>query len=470
MTRRLRDTMAALLLWTAGCGTALAEPGLELTLSDCLRRAARSNPAVLAARAGLDRAEGVIQETRADALPQLGFGAGYTRLDRGLIEGFDAGEQGGVVIGDDEEYEYGFSASQLLYRGGEVRSDMRIAGLGREAADRRYRSVLADTLLAVRITFYEVLRDLSQIDVQEQTVDLLERGLQWTRNRFDAGTVPRLEVLRAEVELANALPGLIRARNQYRLSRERLATLISLDRPTTGADGDMLPLADGAFPPIDPLPPLRDMLASALANRPELQRLHLEERIGEEAIASAGAGRRPTLSVQADYGWRSSAFVAGEEVSGWRAMARADVPIFDGMRTQGKVRQARASLDETRSRSREQRLAVKLETRAAHGNVLEAIEFIASQEKNGERAKEALRLAAASYEAGKGTQLDLLDARVALTAARSLQVQAEYAYSAARARLEYAAGLTDAWLEPAGDAAPSPAISRDTSGERTAAE
>lgn len=469
MRRGIATTMAALLAWATGCGAAEAASDPPLTLSECLSRAAADNPGVRAARAALDRTEGRIVATRADALPQLAFGASYTRLDRGLLEGFETEDQGDVVFGDEDRHEYGFRATQLLYRGGQVRAATRIANLDRAAAEREYRSVLADTLLAVRIAFYDVLRTRSQIDVQEQTVELLERSLEWTRSRFDAGAVPRLEVLRAEVETANALPGLIRARNQYRLARELLATLLSMERADAGDGTDPLPRVEGAFAKMGPPPPLREITDSAMATRPELQRFQFEERIGEEAIAVAAAGLRPTVSLQADYGWQSSVFRADEEVSGWRAVALADVPIFDGMRTRGRVRQARASLDETRSRAEQERLAVELQARAAHGDVIEAIEFVASQEKNAERAEEAFRLAVASNEAGKATQLDVLDARVALTVARSLQVQADYAYSAARARLDHAAGRTAAWLEPGPDA-PATAPSTDTSGVRTAEE
>jgi outer membrane protein TolC len=466
MKHTIAAHIAVLIGVLAGGRSARAGAGIELSLADCMHRAARDNPTVLAARAALTGTEGLILEARADALPQLGFGANYTWLDRGLLEGFGTEEEGTVIIGDDETYEYGFTASQLLYRGGQVRSAVRIADLGRQAADREYRAVLADILLEVRIAFYDVLRDRSQVDVQEQTVDLLERSLEWTRDRFDAGAVPRLEVLRAEVELANAIPGLIRARNRLRLSRERLSTLLSLERPDDDQESDSLPIVTGAFLPILDPPPLSDMLASAEAVRPELQELVFEEQIREESINAARAGNRPSFSVQGDYGWSSSMFVPGEEISGWRAMVLAEVPIFDGFRTRGRVIQAEAALDQTRYRRSESRLGVELEVRAAHGDVLESIEFVSSQKKNAERAQEALRLAAASYEVGTVTQLDLLDARVALTVALSLQVEAEYAYSTSVTRLEHAAGQAETWLMPATEPPASPETSKDTSGEQ----
>ena len=66
------------------------------------------------------------------------------------------------------------------------------------------------------------------ITVAEETVGCSEDQLQDQQNRFEAGTVPRFNVLRAEVELANVQPDLIRARNNYLLARDALAKTLGL--------------------------------------------------------------------------------------------------------------------------------------------------------------------------------------------------------------------------------------------------
>ena len=80
----------------------------------------------------------------------------------------------------------------------------------------QFQAVLADTATEVRVAYYDVLLAEKQIAVNHESVALLEKELEDSRRRFDAGTVPRFNVLRAEVELANARPGLSRARNAYR--------------------------------------------------------------------------------------------------------------------------------------------------------------------------------------------------------------------------------------------------------------
>ena len=102
---------------------------------------------------------------------------------------------------------------QSIYEGGRINSALRSAKLTQEQALLQYQAVVADTLLAVRINYYDILLAAQQIVVREASVNLLQRELDDQQRRFDAGTVPRFNVLRAEVAVANARPQLIRARN-----------------------------------------------------------------------------------------------------------------------------------------------------------------------------------------------------------------------------------------------------------------
>ncbi len=429
--------------------TAAPEPagtGPVLTLEQCMARARELNPRVLTARSEMDRTEGIIRETRADALPQLGFQGHYTRVDPDSIETIPGEADASFPLGQEEEYEYGFGLRQLVYSGGRVGAALRAATLGRDAAQAGYDEVLANVLLEVRLAFYEILLKKNELDVQRENIRLLEEQLDVARSRFKAGRIPKLDLLRAEVALANGQPTLIKARNDYRIARERLAELLMFELPAQGARDEALPAILGDFADPTPPPPLDEILRAAFDQRPELRRLRLQEEMRSEGVAVASAGNKPTISLGADYGWRSSALGFDEPLYGWRATAWAEMPIFNGFRTSGQVQQARAQLDQARLQYRETRRKIELQVRTAYGNVLEALKFVESQKKNAEQAEEALRLAQRAYEVGTGTQLDVLNARLALTVARSLQVRALYSYSAARTQLEHAIGRTSDWL------------------------
>ena len=85
------------------------------------------------------------------------------------------------------------------------------------------RDTIDQVIATVRQQFYQVILNKALIGVQEESVHLLEAQLKDQQNRFEAGTVPRFNVLQAEVALANQQPALITARNNYRIAQLQLA-------------------------------------------------------------------------------------------------------------------------------------------------------------------------------------------------------------------------------------------------------
>jgi len=296
-------------------------------------------------------------------------------------------------------------------------------------------------LLATRVAYYDVLMAAQQIVVNEASVELLRKELEDQQRRSEAGTVPRFNVLRAEVAVANARPPLIRARNQYRISKNLLSNLLGYNLPREIWDDIPLQLTDQ----LDAAPYQIDMPAAiqqALERRTELGALRKAEALSKEGIVNASAGYKPSVQVFGGYGDRNSQFTSDLTVQryGWLAGAQATWDIFDGMLTRGKVMQARALHEKSKTELDDTARRIELEVRTAYSTFVEAREVLESQQKVQEEADEALRLARARADAGTGTQLDVLDAETSLTQARTTQVQALHDYSVARARLERAIG------------------------------
>ena len=300
---------------------------------------------------------------------------------------------------------------------------------------------MADTLVDVRIAYFDILLAAQQIVVREASVKLLIRELEDTRRRFEAGTVPRFNVLRAEVELANAQPKLIRAKNDHRIAKNNLANLLGYNLPRNVWEDIPLQLSGRleAEPYEIQLPAA---IARALDKRPELGALRKAENWRLEDVTRARAGYWPSAQVFAGYGSRNSQFNTdlNRDVSGWNAGVQVSWDLFDGFLTKGKVQQTQALHDKAKFDVEDTMRRIELEVRTAHSQFIEAKEVLESQKKVVEQADEALRLANARAEAGTGTQLDVLSAQTALTEARSTQVQALHDYAVARARLERATG------------------------------
>ena len=410
-----------------------------LSLADAVNLALRQNPNILRAQKDLEVAQGVVIQTRAIAIPKLGAAGNYSAAQPNDVDTFTTP---GITFGNDQNWASQVKLVQSLYEGGRIVSALRVARLTKERSMLDYQTAVANTVVDVQVAYFDVLLAVQQITVQEASVELLTREHADTTRRYDAGTVPRFNVLRAEVELANARPKLIRARNSYRIAKNNLVNLLGFSVPKETFEDIPLTLAGKleAEPYKIELP---RAIALALERRTELGSLRKTQALRNEDIVLAKSNYKPTLQAFGGYDTHNSilsqdladvkyGFIGGVQLS-WS--------LFDGWRTKGKVKEAAALYEKAGVELDDTGRRIELEVRTAYSNFIEADEVLKSQEKVGEEAEEAVRLARSRSEAGTGTQLDVLSAQTALTEARTTQVQALRDYSVARARLERAIGM-----------------------------
>jgi outer membrane protein TolC len=438
--KTITSLVAASSLLAAAHADTNSWPTSPLSLADALETALRQSPALLKGKQDVEEAYGLALQLRSAARPKLGAGGSARRLDENGIEQANLGPAT-VQFQNETQWGANVEVSQPLFTAGKITSSLRTAKLTTEAALAQYQALVADTLVDIRIAYDDVLLAAELIKTQEASVDLLGRELEDQKRRFEAGTAPRFNVLRAEVELANAKPRLIKARNALRIGKDRLATLLGWNIPTD-AGGDLpLQLADTlqAEPfSVD----LSAALLKAMERRPELAALRTQEKIRDEDIRRAKADYYPQLSASAGWRWQNKTFTGRvtDYVDGWVVGGQADWSIWDFGLTQGKVSSAKARREKARLEVDDTGRKIELEVRTTHSTFLEAKDVLESQQKVIEQAEEALRLARARTDAGSGTQLDVLSAQTALTEARTTYSQALRDYAVARARLERAMG------------------------------
>jgi TolC family type I secretion outer membrane protein len=408
-----------------------------LSLVDCVNIALAQNAVILKAKSGLEAQLGVVVQTRAVALPQLNASSQVKHSEPQAIESFPNSTP------PNNNWNAGLQVVQTLYSGGKVIAALQGAGAIKRQAKDNYDTAVADTLLGVRLAYYDVLLDEQQIIVNEASVKLLQKELDDQQRRFDAGTVPHFNVLRAEVAVANAKPALIHARSQYRIAKNVLVNLLGYNLPRAVLEDIPVTLTDS----FDLAPwnqALPDAIQQALERRTELKALREQVKLQQVNVVNAKAGYKPTISAFAGYTWNNSQFTDPNDLSytihGWNAGGQLTWSLFDGALTVGKVKQANADFDKSRTELDDRSRQIELDVRTAYSDFIEAQEVLESQHKVQEQAEESLREANARFDAGTGTQLDVLDAETSLTQARTTQVQAQHDYAAARARLERAIG------------------------------
>lgn len=423
-----------------------------LSLLQALNLSLQQNSTIKEAQADLESQRGLVIQTRAVALPTVAATGNASRSDQSLIQNLTftntttttpPSKNTPSIITPRDTWGTAVTLTQTIYQGGRTVSALRAARLLKEQALLNYQTTVADTLLSTRVAYYDVLLAEQQIIVNEASTNLLAKQFEDQQRRYDAGTVPRFNVLQAEVALDNAIPPVINARNSYRIAKNNLSILLGYTLPRDIWEDIPMHLSDklDANPYNIKLPAA---ITEALEKRTELQSLNKTVGLDRENIINARAGYKPTVSAYAGWDWRSPEFEGApgiqSEYDGWQIGGQFTWDIFDGMLTRGKVIQANAQLEHARAVLVDQSRQIELEVRTDYSSFINAREVLESQTKVQEEAEEALRLANARADAGTGTQLDVLNAQTQLTQARTTQVQALHDYDVARARLERAIG------------------------------
>ena len=408
-----------------------------LSQADCINIALAQNANILKAKSDLEATAGVVIQTRAVALPQLTASSAVKHTEPQAIESYPNS------VPPNNNWNAGIQLVQEIYSGGKLMAAVKAASATKKQSIAQYQTQVADTLLAVRLAYYDVLLAAQQIIVNEASVKLLQKELDDQQRRFDAGTVPHFNVLRAEVAVANAKPALFHANSQYRISKNALANLLGYNLPREVLENIPLNLTDN-FDVADWNMALPDAIQQALERRTELQDLRQQVELQKLNVVTAKSGYKPTVSAFTGYNWNNSQFTDPTDLSytihGWNVGGQLTWAIFDGALTVGKVKQSQALYKKSQTELEDRSRQIELDVRTAYSDFLEAKEVLDSQTKVQEQAEEALREANARFDAGTGTQLDVLDAETSLTQARTTQVQALHDYAAARARLERSIG------------------------------
>ena len=445
-SRRGRGTVNTLLSLLM-CGTVTLFPAMiqaetdsdplqNLDLKKSLELAVENNSQIAIAKKLIQKQHDVVIEARSGLLPSLDLEGQFEFTDDKLIESFGSQE-----FGTQKNWDVSLEATQAVFSGGKSGAGLKQQRLLEQAATLELREVALDVLLQVFERFYDVLLAEAQLKVREESVKLLEQELSQERAKFQSGTVSQFNVLRAEVEVANARSPLIRARNEINLAREELRRIIGIRRTRIDPNAAEMQVSGKLdYRPVDLT--IEDALSAANKARPRVQRLDLLVEAAERGIRVEVASYYPSIDLYASYNVEKSRFSEDldETLDGWRGGLRAKWNLFGGFETKSRVDQARASMQISEAELRQARLDVEVETRRAFSSLREAEALVRASEKVVEQGTESLRLARNRFSAGAGTQLDVLDAQVALTEAGSNRVQALYDYNVALARLRRAMG------------------------------
>jgi len=411
----------------------------KLDLAQCVALALEQNTEIRRAKEEVKRREGVAIEVRAELLPKITAGGTFEYQNQNLAP-FNVA--GGFFQPDELNWTTGVKITQLLFDGGAGFSRTRAARIAQSQSVLLLQNTIDQVMLDVRRAVYTILLNRSLIDVQTEAVNLREQQKSLQEKKFKAGTVTKFNVLTADVELANTMPQLIRARNNKRVAEVQLARILAMDYPLEQPDDWLPPVEVTGELPYQPISMNLDTsLLNAVNNRPDLRATKDELRKQQELIKAAKADAFiPKITGSGGYEViqdpLSSSF--SSNLSGPVANITGTWTLFDGMQTTGRLEQLKAQYAAAEVSVEEKRREVESQVRDAVVKMEEAQELVISQQKNVEQARESLRLAEARFNVGAGIQLDIINAQSNLTQARFNELQGRYDYNVALALLERA--------------------------------
>lgn len=292
--------------------------------------------------------------------------------------------------------------------------------------------VANETVLSVKNTYFNVLRDQAQVRVNEQLVAADTESVRIAQARFEAGATAKYDVLTAQTTLSNAQTQLSSSRNTLTLAVANLNNLVGLSQDTP------VTLQEPPQPPLNQTFDRTALTRTALADRPEVQQADRNITIAERLKKLAGVTLLPSLSIVGSGGY--SGPVTTNSHTSYTISAVIGIPLYDGGATKAKVRTAESDL-RTQKITRDQlRLNVDLEVRQALSNINDAQTRAASTGVGAATADEAYRLANVRYQNGIGTILDVVNAQAQLAQAQSNLLNAQYDYQTSLAQLTRAIG------------------------------
>ena len=475
----------------SGRGTTSASKVPTFTLDQAILTALQQNPTLLEAEQEIKRSKGVIIQVRAQALPQVNATAEFEWIDPNLSGARIFGSStttgtttGGTTPGtstgaasivnsqrsqaaaasptpavtatelSDVSYNISVLGRQLIFNGTTF-NQIRGTFFQRDSAYFAFRNTLDQLIATVKTQFYQIIVNRELVKVNQQSVELLDAQLKDQQNRFEAGTVPRFNVLQAEVAYYNQLPLLITAQNNLRISKLQLAKTLGLYfQPRRGEDPPLEAL--GEMPYIPRPINLADAVEMGKERRPFLKQARANVLNQLQQVRTAAGQWLPNITTTGGAEWVSSPENSSwHDISkGWLALVQGSLPIWDSGAIAGQVIQQRALLSESKIVYDDDVRQVELEIQQAYSNLQQNEELVKSQEKNVELADEALRLAKARLDAGAGVQLDVLNAQVQLLQAQSTRLQALFGYNSSLAEFDRATGAQSTYQEMFADLAP----------------
>ena len=328
---------------------------------------------------------------------------------------------------------FGLTLRYPLYTGGALESQVTIAQANATLAEAQFITSAQQVVLSVRQGYYAARAAQANVEAAQRAVDASRENVRVTGARVRVGSSPQFDLLQAEVQLAQSEQALTQARTGLAQGQQTLAATLVVPLSTTFT---LEPLMSLPQVPADVTP----LIQKALETRPEVAAALASERASQAAIELAASGLRPNITITGGPQIQTTD-PTNRDVVNFVGTITLTLAILDGGLTDAKVAEARARLAQSKVGEEQTRQQVELDVRNAYLALGNAADVLRSALSAQAAATEALRIANVRFQAGVGTQLEVVTAVQNSATADSNVVQAAFQYVLAGAQLDRAVGV-----------------------------
>lgn len=417
--------------------SAFAGETVQLNLDDAMQRAFQTNPTVSIAQYELDSARANYNAAR----QSRGISITAThQSQRGGHNDNDVRKTDATGAWNGEYYKAignshsnGITASLPIFTGGKLSGTIQQAKANYQYNEVGVQRTYNEMRSTVTNGYFTMLQADNLQKLNAESVTRLQDHLKNVQAQYDVGVVAKVDVLRSQVELANAQQTLIQAENSYQVAEANMNKIVGLPMDTNLKLDNLL-----VYTAYDKN--MDDCLAYAAEHRPELMQAKYNVDAAKGALKVARAGHMPQVSASASQAWSDTNW-PGDENGNWGVGVNVSLNVFDTGVTLSKIHGAEADLKKAEETYRDTVDSVNLDVRSNYLGLREAEKRISTTKLAVDQADEDYRIAQLRYMSGVGTNTDVLDAQVALTQAKTNYTQALYDYNTSKTALETSIGV-----------------------------
>jgi len=424
-------------------GAAAFSPGRgmaarTMSLDQCIEQGIKNNTTLQAARFDVQSAGHEIKAARADFFPSLSTGYAVNEI----ISESAIGQTDQDYL-DQNIRRFNVKLSQILYSGQRIINTYDKARIRKKVIEAETLMDLLELEYKIETTFYRLLKAKQDMIAGTESVERLAESVKSARAFFKRELVPYVNVLQAQVDLADAEEKLGISTND--VNRERVALFSLMNQPD---DADII--FSGDLAPVAPaVPEFTTTLGKALENRPDIESLGLQMEIARKEAAIALGKYLPSARLDAvyndqknDYDTDVSSSDRDQHNKYWSVGVNVTWELFDGGRGWYEKKKFDTQVRRFKALINEAENTISTGIRQALLSMAEADQRMRGSLSALEAAKEYFALEENRLNAGISTIPDFLDSQDRLIRSQGNYAQAILDFRLAESELKLMVGKT----------------------------